>query len=82
MKIVAATCHVDWSKLKERRNLLLTLTDRFFVPGFPATEADLAEVMAYKAALRTMFDGLNHPSAIVWPTAPAIVVQHLGPISQ
>ncbi|MGQ2972077.1 MAG: hypothetical protein ACT6QM_06080 [Brevundimonas mediterranea] len=81
MKIVATASHTDWTKLKERRNLLLNLTDRFFVPGFPATETDLQEVIAYKAALRTMFDGAVAETDDLFPAPPAIVVQHIGPLA-
>ncbi|MXR29161.1 MAG: tail fiber assembly protein [Pseudomonas rhizophila] len=64
---------VEWAAIRTRRNQLLRETDFTQLPDYPATDAQRAEVKAYRQALRDIPEQLEDPSKLVWPVLPTFV---------
>ena len=54
-----------------KRDNLLARCDYYVMPDYPSTEGGLAEVKAYRQALRDITKQEGFPSEIVWPVKPA-----------
>ncbi|MNR96416.1 hypothetical protein D3C72_275710 [compost metagenome] len=70
MKIVATPALFDWAPFRQRRNALLTASDRYMLPDFPVGEADRALLATYRQQLRDMFAGCVSPSHLIFPAWP------------
>lgn len=64
---------IEWAAVRTRRDQLLLATDFTQLPDYPATAAQLAEVTAYRKALRDVPEKAEHPDKVVWPSLPAFV---------
>lgn len=63
----------EWAAIRTRRDQLLRASDFTQLPDFPATDAQRAEVAAYRKALRDIPEQVENPSELVWPVLPAFV---------
>lgn len=63
----------EWAAVRTRRDQLLRATDFTQLPDFPATAEQLAEVRAYRQALRDIPESDGAASSVVWPVLPAFV---------
>ncbi|MCP2070737.1 UNVERIFIED_ORG: hypothetical protein J2Y77_000173 [Pseudomonas lini] len=64
---------IEWAAIRNRRNQLLRDTDFTQLPDYPATDAQRAEVKAYRQALRDIPEQIEDPSNLVWPVLPTFV---------
>lgn len=64
---------VEWAAIRTRRDQLLRASDFTQLPDFPATDAQRAEVKAYRQALRDIPEQVEKPAELVWPVLPAFV---------
>lgn len=55
---------------RTKRDRLLSACDYYVMPDYPATEEGLAEVKAYRQALRDITKQEDFPFDIVWPDYP------------
>ena len=67
------TPDVEWAAVRTRRDQLLRATDFTQLPDYPVTAAQLAQVTAYRKALRDIPDMAEHPDELVWPELPPFV---------
>lgn len=58
---------------REKRDRLLEKSDYFVMPDYPSSENDLAEVKAYRQALRDITKQENFPNKIDWPVTPEVL---------
>lgn len=58
-------------RIRNRRDKLLTDTDYYVMPDYPATEEGLAEVKAYRQTLRDITKQEGFPLSVTWPEKPA-----------
>ena len=63
----------EWAAIRTRRDQLLRASDFTQLPDFPATDAQRAEVTAYRQALRDIPEQVEKPAELVWPVLPAFV---------
>lgn len=64
---------IEWAAIRTRRNQLLRDTDFTQLPDYPVTEAQRAEVKAYRQTLRDIPEAIEDPSKFVWPVMPAFI---------
>jgi len=57
---------------RARRDALITATDYLLMPDYPISAEQLAEVRAYRQALRDVPLQAGFPQTIDWPTPPII----------
>lgn len=71
---LAAPSHeIEWAAIRTRRNQLLREMDFTQLPDYPATDAQRAEVKAYRQALRDLPELIEDPSKLVWPVPPTFI---------
>lgn len=58
---------------RAKRDRLLSACDYYLMPDYPSTEEGLAEVKAYRQALRDITKQEGFPSEIVWPVVPEVL---------
>jgi Phage tail assembly chaperone protein len=63
----------EWAAVRTRRDQLLRATDFTQLPDYPVTAAQLAQVTAYRKALRDIPEMAENPGELVWPELPAFV---------
>lgn len=63
----------EWAAIRTRRDQLLRASDFTQLPDFPATDAQRAEVAAYRKALRDIPEQVEKPAELVWPITPAFI---------
>lgn len=63
----------EWAAIRTRRDQLLRATDFTQLPDFPATDAQRAELVAYRQALRDIPEQVEKPAELVWPVLPAFI---------
>ena len=61
------------SQARAKRDRLLSYCDFYLMPDYPATEEGLAEVKAYRQALRDITKQENFPFDIDWPLIPGVL---------
>lgn len=64
---------VEWAAIRARRDQYLRSTDFTQLPDYPATDAQRAEVAAYRKALRDIPEQAGEPSKLVWPDLPTFL---------
>ncbi|MGY2289129.1 tail fiber assembly protein [Pseudomonas sp. SDO528_S397] len=64
---------VEWAAIRSHRDQLLRASDFTQLPDFPASEAQRAEITAYRKTLRDIPQQDTDPSKVVWPTLPAFL---------
>ncbi|MCM2362973.1 MULTISPECIES: tail fiber assembly protein [Pseudomonas] len=64
---------VEWAAIRARRDQFLRATDFTQLPDHPATDAQRAEVAAYRKALRDIPEQASEPSKLVWPELPTFL---------
>ncbi|WP_434609867.1 phage tail assembly chaperone [Pseudomonas sp. D2-30] len=64
---------IEWAAIRTRRNQLLRDTDFTQLPDFPATETQLADIKAYRQALRDIPETDVEPSSLLWPVLPDFI---------
>lgn len=64
---------IEWAAIRSRRNQLLRDSDFTQLPDYPATDAQRAEVKAYRQALRDIPEQIEDPSKLLWPVLPTFV---------
>lgn len=64
---------VEWAAIRARRDQLLRNTDYTQLLDYPVTDAQRAEVAAYRKALRDIPEQGGDPSNLVWPELPAFL---------
>lgn len=64
---------IEWAAVRTRRDQLLRATDFTQLPDYPATAVQLAQVTAYRKALRDIPETVEHPDELVWPELPTFV---------
>ena len=57
-------------QVRTKRDALLARCDYYVMPDYPATEEGLAEVKAYRQALRDITKQEGFPDAVTWPNIP------------
>ena len=57
-------------RVRDKRDRLLAACDYYVMPDYPSTEEGLAEVKAYRQALRDITKQDGFPYDIVWPSYP------------
>ena len=60
---------------RARRDALITATDYLLMPDYPISAGQLAEVRAYRQALRDVPLQAGFPSGIDWPEPPTITTE-------
>ncbi len=60
---------------RARRDTLITATDYLLMPDYPISAAQLAEVRAYRQALRDVPLQAGFPQTIDWPAPPTIITE-------
>lgn len=60
-----------WAPTRLKRDQLLAQTDYTMLADFPITGAKLAEMRAYRQALRDLPATAADPADVAWPTQPA-----------
>ena len=60
---------------RARRDALITATDYLLMPDYPISAEQLAEVRAYRQALRDVPLQAGFPSDIDWPVPPIIAAE-------
>ncbi|WP_315383460.1 tail fiber assembly protein [Microvirgula aerodenitrificans] len=60
---------------RARRDALITATDYLLMPDYPISAGQLAEVRAYRQALRDVPLQTGFPQTIDWPTPPTIATE-------
>lgn len=68
--INAAAIDIEWSKLRNERDQLLTGTDWTQMADSPLSEADKSIWATYRQELRDLPDNTASPNAVVWPELP------------
>lgn len=58
---------------RAKRDALLARCDYYVMPDYPSTVEGLAEVKAYRQALRDITKQPNFPNTVVWPDAPEVL---------
>lgn len=71
--IDAAIAAQRWSEIRSRRDALLRACDYAVMPDYPLTDDQLAEVKAYRQALRDIPETADDPDAIEWPEQPEVL---------
>jgi hypothetical protein len=64
---------LEWSSIRVRRDQLLRETDHTQVQDSPLSEAQRAQVVAYRKLLRDVPQDVGDPFAVVWPEKPAFL---------
>lgn len=64
-----------WALIRDKRDSLLRECDYAVMPDYPITEAQKAEVTAYRQALRDIPENFASPDAVEWPAKPEILTQ-------
>lgn len=64
---------IEWAAVRTRRDQLLRATDFTQLPDYPATPVQLAQVTAYRKALRDIPETVELPGELVWPELPTFV---------
>jgi hypothetical protein len=59
-----------WSLVRKQRDSLLRNSDYAVMPDYPLTDAQKADVTAYRQALRDIPETFATPDAVEWPTKP------------
>jgi hypothetical protein len=73
LPLAVPTREIEWAAVRTRRDQLLRQTDFTQLPDYPATDAQRAQVKAYRQALRDIPEQIEDPSKLVWPVLPAFV---------
>ena len=60
---------------RARRDDLITATDYLLMPDYPISAGQLAEVRAYRQALRDVPLQAGFPTSIDWPAPPTITTE-------
>ena len=60
-------------RVRDMRDRLLAACDYYVMPDYPSTEEGLAEVKAYRQALRDITKQEGFPFEIVWPVVPSVL---------
>ena len=60
---------------RARRDALITATDYLLMPDYPISAEQLAEVRAYRQALRDVPLQAGFPQTIDWPMPPIITAE-------
>jgi len=71
----SAMLNQAWGLVRGKRDRLLAATDYAIMPDYPLTDAQKAEVTAYRQALRDIPENYASPDAVEWPTKPEILTQ-------
>ncbi|UCZ87116.1 phage tail assembly chaperone [Pseudomonas sp. L5B5] len=73
LPLAQPTVDIEWAAVRSRRDQLLRSTDFTQLPDYPATDAQRAEVTAYRKALRDITQQAAPPGQLKWPALPAFV---------
>lgn len=60
-------------KARQKRDAFLAKSDFYVMPDYPSTEEGLAEVKAYRQALRDITKQEGFPADVVWPDIPGVL---------
>ena len=71
--LAAPSPETEWASIRTRRDQLLRATDFTQLPDYPASDAQRAEVAAYRKALRDIPEQVDDPSKLVWPVRPTFL---------
>ena len=69
----SVTQEVLAKRMRAKRDHLLSACDFYLMPDYPATEEGLAEVKAYRQALRDITKQYGFPDSVVFPEIPAVL---------
>ena len=68
--------------VRGNRDAKLSETDYLVVPDYPISDENLAEVKAYRQALRDITEQTGFPKDVIWPNLPKLLCKgsdgHLG----
>ncbi|WP_232519474.1 MULTISPECIES: tail fiber assembly protein [Pseudomonas] len=64
---------IEWAAIRSRRDQLLRATDFTQLPDYPATAEQLAQLKAYRKALRDIPETVEQPAELVWPELPSFI---------
>ncbi|AZD00439.1 tail fiber assembly protein [Pseudomonas chlororaphis] len=73
LPLALPTPEIEWAAIRTRRDQLLQATDFTQLADYPVTEAQRAEVAAYRKALRDIPQQEKDPTKLVWPELPDFV---------
>ena len=73
--ISAALLDQAWALVRKERDTLLRASDYAVMPDYPLTDAQKAEVTAYRQALRDIPETAGSPDAVEWPEKPEVLTQ-------
>lgn len=59
--------------IRSKRDALLSDSDYYLQPDYPATEEGLKTIKAYRTDLRNVPQQAGFPYSVVWPEAPAVL---------
>lgn len=60
-------------QVRAKRDRLLSACDYYLMPDYPSTEEGLAEVKAYRQALRDISKQDGFPNEVVFPEIPTVL---------
>ena len=60
-------------QVRFQRDRLLSACDYYVMPDYPSTEEGLAEVKAYRQALRDITKQQGFPKTVTWPDKPSVL---------
>ncbi|WP_225927426.1 tail fiber assembly protein [Pseudomonas ekonensis] len=71
--LAAPMPEIEWAAIRTRRDQLLQATDFTQLPDFPISADQLAQVTAYRKALRDIPQAIEQPSQVLWPEKPSFI---------
>lgn len=71
--IKAALIDEAWRLVRTKRDNLIAKTDYAIMPDYPLTDAQKADVTAYRQSLRDIPENFTSPDAVEWPATPEIL---------
>ena len=70
---VSVTQEMLAKRVRARRDRLLSACDYYLMSDYPSTEEGLAEVKAYRQALRDITKQYGFPDSVVFPEIPDVL---------
>lgn len=61
------------NRVRTQRNSLLRKSDFYMMSDYPSTVEGLAQVKAYRQALRDITEDIGFPGNVTWPTEPEVL---------
>ena len=71
----ASTAEEKAIAIREQRDRLISETDFYMMPDYPASTEGLVTVKAYRQALRDITTQETFPESVTWPDMPVVLTE-------